>query len=732
MNNTPESKPKETFAQFVNRITLIAGIASVVVLLNDFPSEINELASKILKYAIILWASLVGLPVGWQILRKHKLKLFGGWVTLRQFISKKEATDNELGMTLPTGNGIGTIPDILSMEDKENQLNKSNGIGAITDNVELAERGNRTIETLGSAAPFSLFPPNPRPFASSPITEDKAAELIFNAVQMAGLRMDELPEILAIDAGPTLQTISFRLPAKLQLSDLVKKRDDLANHIGHDHSFSVTSTRFPSAAAFVVPHVKRAFVYMNDMIKDLMNFSQTAELPMVFGRDMEGKPILVDLAKLPHLLVAGATGSGKSVFINGLITSLAVSRSPQDVQFLLIDPKMVEFVMYTGLPHLISPPVTAPSRAPLALKKLVVEMEKRYKLFSQRGIRNIRQFRKNYPEESMPYIVAVIDEYADLMVIARNDVEDTVQRLTQMGRAAGIHLILGTQRPSVDVVTGVIKSNLPSRVAFHLQSGHDYRTVMDTGGPHLLGGGDGVCMLNGGGQKRFQSAAISADDDETIRFIEGLTQYWLNQSIEVRLVKVDLMDTFEEDESLDEREDTFKDPVNSDLKREALEILNEHLVIGSTHLSAAYEQEPTEQSDLYEQVIRIARKHNGISGRLLQTALDIDYITAATYVERLSKEGKVAQDYDPSSGLKPWQEIKETDDELLVRMQRIIFENGSARSADLQRELGIRKEKVLQMMNRLVQVGFLLPPTSTKGGYTLAWSEEQMHHHLNE
>ncbi|GGG06302.1 hypothetical protein GCM10010912_58640 [Paenibacillus albidus] len=541
--------------------------------------------------------------------------------------------------------------------------------------------------------------------------------------------MDEPPEILSIDAGPTLQTISFRLPARLQLSDLVKKRDDLANHIGHDRSFSVTSSPFSSAAAFVLPHKERAFVYMSDMTRDLMVFAEKAQLPMVFGKDMEGNPMLVDLAKLPHLLVAGATGSGKSVFINGLLTSLATTRSPQQVQFLLIDPKMVEFTMYTGLPHLISPPVTDPKRAALTLKKLVVEMEKRYKRFAEAGVRNLLQYNRNHPLDQMPYIVTVIDEYADLMVIARNDVEDTVQRLTQMGRAAGLHLILGTQRPSVDVVTGVIKSNLPSRVAFHLLSVYDFKTVMDTGGPHLLGGGDGICMLNGGGQKRFQSAAISADDDDTTRYIEELKRYWQN---EVRLKKKDrgveangvssslITMTDEEEVEPLEVEDEFLEetPMNTVPSQEWTN-------------SEEEEEMPSINESVYDQVIRIASGHNGVSGRLLQHELNIDYVTAATYVEQLSKEGNVAPEYDPETGLKPWLvDTRESDDEILLRVQRMICQTRSTRSIDVQQALGIRKEKVLQLMSQLVKLDFLLPPTSTKGGYTLAWDEDQIQQFL--
>ncbi|MFD1904914.1 FtsK/SpoIIIE domain-containing protein [Paenibacillus rhizoplanae] len=306
----------------------------------------------------------------------------------------------------------------------------------------------------------------------------------------------------------------------------------------------------------------------------------------------------------------------------------------------------------------------------------------------------------------MPYIVTVIDEYADLMVIARADVEETVQRLTQMGRAAGLHLILGTQRPSVDVVTGVIKSNLPSRVAFHLLSVYDFKTVMDTGGPHLLGGGDGICMLNGGGQKRFQSAAISADDDETTRYIEELKRYWRN---EMRLRKVDPETEGNEDSSLlSEIAD----------KEDNQPMGGEDETVGPSPLIMAHlgewtdveeEEVPPINESVYDQVIRLAREHNGVSGRLLQHALNVDYVTAATYVEQLSKEGKVAAEYDPETGLKPWLvDTKESDEELLLRMQRMICEMGSARSAELQQGLGIRKEKVLQLMSQLVKSNFFI------------------------
>lgn len=712
--STPDPPRKETFGQFVNRLSAIAALGSVIVLFLEPAPELSHLAHTVLRYAITLWVCIVGLPHVAVIAWKHRDRLWPRLAQLQQMIRNREWRPEKYSAdisltTLPSAGGVESIPTAPQHGEWDHKL-------TLREEKHSAQRG-----------PYALFPPNPRPHSSSLLAAEQASELIFNTVQLAGLKMDEPPEILSIDAGPTLQTISFRLPARLQLSDLVKKRDDLANHIGHDRSFAVASSTFPSAAAFVIPHKERAFVYMSDMSRDLLQFAEKAQLPLVFGKDMEGNPMLVDLAKLPHLLVAGATGSGKSVFINGLLTSLATARSPQQVQFLLIDPKMVEFTMYTGLPHLISPPVTDPKRAALTLKKLVVEMEKRYKCFAEAGVRNLLQYNRNHPQDQIPYIVTVIDEYADLMVIARNDVEETVQRLTQMGRAAGLHLILGTQRPSVDVVTGVIKSNLPSRVAFHLLSVYDFKTVMDTGGPHLLGAGDGICMLNGGGQKRFQSAAISADDDETTHYIEALKRYWRN---EVRLQKTDPEAEAEGDSSL-------LSVISDEEDKEPLEVEAESdgptpgSVIPLGEWTDLEEEEPPINESVYDQVIRLAREHNGVSGRLLQHALNIDYVTAATYVEQLSNEGKVAPEYDPETGLKPWMaDVRESDDELLFRMQRMICQTGSARSAELQQELGIRKEKVLQLMSQLVKLDFLLPPTSTKGGYTLAWDEEQIQRFL--
>src|SRR5690625_4858440 len=229
---------------------------------------------------------------------------------------------------------------------------------------------------------------------------------------------------------------------------------------------------------------------------------QSSKLLFGLGRDISGDAIVGELNKMPHLLIAGATGSGKSVCVNGIITSILMRAKPHEVKMMMIDPKKVELNVYNGIPHLLAPVVTDPKKASLALKKVVQEMERRYDLFSDTGTRNIEGYnehisrenkKKNNEEQQpyLPYIVVLIDELADLMMVASSAVEDSITRLAQMARAAGIHLIIATQRPSVDVITGVIKANIPSRIAFSVSSQTDSRTILDGGGAEkLLGKGD--------------------------------------------------------------------------------------------------------------------------------------------------------------------------------------------------------------------------------------------------
>ena len=281
-----------------------------------------------------------------------------------------------------------------------------------------------------------------------------------------------------------------------------------------------------------VPNTQVSPVSFWEIIDAALESKHILEVPL--GRDISGVVCLADLSKMPHLLIAGATGSGKSVGMNVIITSLLMKAKPDEVKFLMIDPKKVELTMYDGVPHLLAPVVTNPRKAAQALNKVVQEMERRYELFAATGVRNIDGYNEqvdNYNKEqgtgyeAMPKIVVFIDELADLMMVASNEVESAIIRLAQMARAAGIHMIIATQRPSVDVITGIIKANVPSRLAFAVSSSIDSRTILDSNGAEkLLGRGDMLFQPMGKNKPvRVQGAYIS--DSE----VEKITEFVKNQ-----------------------------------------------------------------------------------------------------------------------------------------------------------------------------------------------------------
>jgi len=270
-------------------------------------------------------------------------------------------------------------------------------------------------------------------------------------------------------------------------------------------------------------------VTLREVLDSKANNHPEEKLLIGLGRDITGEAVLARLNKMPHLLVAGATGSGKSVCINGIIVSILMRAKPHEVKLMMIDPKMVELNVYNGVPHLLTPVVTDPKKASQALKKVVSEMERRYELFAHSGTRNIEGYNDYIKEHNnqseakqpeLPYIVVIVDELADLMMVASSDVEDAIMRLAQIARAAGIHLIIATQRPSVDVITGVIKANIPSRIAFAVSSQTDSRTILDGGGAEkLLGRGDMLFIPIGASKPvRVQGAFLS--DDEVERVVE--------------------------------------------------------------------------------------------------------------------------------------------------------------------------------------------------------------------
>lgn len=355
-------------------------------------------------------------------------------------------------------------------------------------------------------------------------------------------------EITSIHPGPVVTLYELEPAPGTKSAKVIGLADDIARSMS---AISVRVAVVPgrNVIGIELPNKSRQIVYMQDILATSMYEKSKASLPLALGKDIGGQPILADLAKMPHLLVAGTTGSGKSVAVNTMILSLLFRLSPEQCRFIMIDPKMLELSVYDGIPHLLSPVVTEPGKAVVALKWTVQEMEERYRAMSKLGVRNIHGYNERvkearekgetivqkvqtgfdpetgqgtYEDQEMdltelPFIVVIVDEFADLMLVAGKDVENAIQRLAQMARAAGIHLIMATQRPSVDVITGVIKANFPTRISFQVTSKVDSRTILGEGGAEqLLGMGDMLYMAPGGRITRVHGPFVSDDDVEKV------------------------------------------------------------------------------------------------------------------------------------------------------------------------------------------------------------------------
>lgn len=333
--------------------------------------------------------------------------------------------------------------------------------------------------------------------------------------------------VTQVHLGPAVTKYEVHPDVGVKVSKIVSLSDDLALALAAKDIRIEAPIPGKSAIGIEVPNSEVAMVSLREVLESKQNDKPDSKLMIGLGRDITGEAVLAELNKMPHLLVAGATGSGKSVCINGIITSILMRAKPHEVKLMMIDPKMVELNVYNGIPHLLAPVVTNAKKASQALQKVVSEMERRYELFSHTGTRNIEGYneyirRHNTDADTiqplLPYIVVIVDELADLMMVASSDVEDAITRLAQMARAAGIHLIIATQRPSVDVITGVIKANIPSRIAFAVSSQTDSRTILDMGGAEkLLGRGDMLFLPVGASKPiRVQGAFLSDEEVEDI------------------------------------------------------------------------------------------------------------------------------------------------------------------------------------------------------------------------
>ena len=386
--------------------------------------------------------------------------------------------------------------------------------------------------------------PGERNVGSSSASLEMNARLLEGVLQDFGVR----GEIVKIRPGPVVTRYDLEPAPGTKTSRVVGLADDIARSMA---AISVRVAVVPGSSVIGIelPNAQREMVYLGELLGARDFTEGSAKLPLVLGKDIGGQPVIADLARMPHLLVAGTTGSGKSVAINAMINSLLYRHGPDQCRFILVDPKMLELSVYEGIPHLLAPVVTEPKKAVVALKWTVREMEERYRAMSRLGVRNVEGYNARIREalkkgevltrrvqtgfdpdtgqpiveeqpfdlEPLPFIVVVVDEMADLMLVAGKDVEAAIQRLAQMARAAGIHLIMATQRPSVDVITGTIKANFPTRISFHVTSKIDSRTILGEGGAEqLLGMGDMLHLGSGGRLSRVHGPFVSDQEVEDV------------------------------------------------------------------------------------------------------------------------------------------------------------------------------------------------------------------------
>ncbi len=374
---------------------------------------------------------------------------------------------------------------------------------------------------------------------------DLAAKRLTNVLSQFGI----IASVVGIHKGPIITLYEIELKPGIRASKVIGLASDVAR------CMAVKSARIAlvpgsTTLGIELPNTVGEIVSLIELFGDAAWTDSVAAIPIVLGKNMTGEPIIVDLVKMPHLLIAGTTGSGKSIGIHSMIGSILARFTATECRLILVDPKMLEMTQYACIPHLLTPVITKPTEAIAALKWTLSEMERRYRLMSKLNVRNIAQFNKGVvdavmsgkkiyieqqigydnngadefdsvemPLEPMPFIVVVIDEVADLMVVAGKEIEMTVQRLAQMSRAAGIHLIMATQRPSVDIITGSIKANLPTRISFQLQSKIDSRTILgQPGAEQLVGNGD-MLFMQGASLVRIQGAYVSTEEvDALVRY----------------------------------------------------------------------------------------------------------------------------------------------------------------------------------------------------------------------
>lgn len=530
---------------------------------------------------------------------------------------------------------IPEIQGLLPIEDQE-AAEREISIGSDgIDEQELMHAVTQKARMLSKTGNAKTAKRNRGPFTLPPITmlsgraESKMKQVEKSwYLEKANILVQKLKdfgvegEVVHISPGPVITVYEFKPASGVKIKEIANLSDDLTL------ALSVLSVRIVApipgkpVVGIEIPSPNRETVFFKDMVQETPFFKEEIRIPIALGRLASGEPVTADLAAMPHLLVAGATGTGKSVFINTLIASLISRFTPQQLKMILVDPKMVELAQYEGIAHLMLPVVVDSKKAAMTLRWIVEEMERRYTLMHQFGVRHLDAFNtklaemqskgKNTDQSHLPYVVVIIDEYADLMAVVPKDVELSIARLAQKARASGIHLVLATQRPSTDVVTGTIKANFPSRISFRVASSVDSKTILDrTGAERLLGQGD--MLFHSAGfttLKRMQGAYITDND------LQALVDHVKSQG-----------------------EPEYDERILQSLEQQ------QEMLDGGGSLDAGGEG-GNDENRLYDLAVRLVSEKGEASISLIQRHLRIGYNRAATLMERMEKEGVVA----PSTG----------------------------------------------------------------------------------
>ena len=436
------------------------------------------------------------------------------------FRKQKEAAPHPVDS--PTEEKPDTPPEIKVIDfqnnysQKESQPLKQEPVPKVDPvNVEVAVQQESLPYMI---PPISLLKAPVQKISST--TSEKAVKNNAKLLEETLLSFGVSARVLQVSRGPVITRYELQPAPGVKVSRIVSLADDIALNLAAPGVRIEAPIPGKAAVGIEVPNKDVAPVVLREVLESDSFFNHPSKVAFALGKDIAGNNIIADIAKMPHVLIAGATGSGKSVCINSLITSILYKATPDEVRLIMIDPKVVELSSYNGIPHLMIPVVTDPRKAAGALNWAVQEMVNRYKTFAEKGVRDMERYNEQVAEgeNKLPQIVVIIDELADLMMVAPGDVEDAICRLAQMARAAGIHLVIATQRPSVDVITGVIKANIPSRIAFAVSSQTDSRTILDMGGAEkLLGRGDMLFYPSGSGKpKRVQGAFITEKEVEAI------------------------------------------------------------------------------------------------------------------------------------------------------------------------------------------------------------------------